>query len=146
MSKKIYSKKEVAPSHPGAILKSGFIEQHSVNIETVADLLGLTRGHLSRIINERAPITPDIAIRLEILTQVPAHQWLSLQAKYDAWILEHKKEFTSYKETLDSWRSNALRLVPSARRDDKKSKDLVSKASTLAKKITRKPKDSAAYA
>lgn len=146
MSKKKYKKRETAPSHAGSILKSGFIEQHNLNIEVVADLLGLTRGHLSRIINEHAPVTPDIAIRLEILTQVPANQWLTIQAKYDSWVLEHKKEFISYKQTLDSWLSNSLPMLPSVRRDDKKSQELVSKAASLAKQISRKPKNNTAYA
>ncbi len=138
MRQKLYRKKETAPSHAGSILKSGFIEQHNLNIEVVADLLGLTRGHLSRIINAHAPVTPDIAIRLEILTQVPANQWLAIQAKYDSWVLEHKKEFITYKQTLDKWVANSLPMLPSIRREDKKSRELVSKAASLAKQISRK--------
>lgn len=135
--KKIYKNKEVAPSHAGAILKSGFIEQYDLKISMVASLLGLTRGHLSRIINGRAPVTPDIAIRLEILTQMPASQWLSIQAKYDSWILENKQEFTAYKKTLNSWLSASLPMLPNIRRDDKKCNDLVEKAALLAKEIGR---------
>ena len=59
MAKKIYRKKDCAPSHPGNILKSGFIEEYGLRIETVASLLGITRGHLSLIINGRNPVTPD---------------------------------------------------------------------------------------
>ncbi len=142
MSKKIYKNKEIAPSHAGEILKSGFIEQYDLNIEMVANLLGLTRGHLSRILNARAPVTPDIAIKLEILTQVPASQWLSMQAKYDSWVLEHRQEFSAYKKTLNSWLDSYLPMLPSVRRENKKSNDLVNKASQLAKAINRNPKNS----
>lgn len=143
---KIYKKPEVAPSHAGSILKSGFIEQYELNIQTVADLLGLTRGHLSRIINGHSPVTPDIAIKLEVLTQVPASQWLSMQAKYDSWVLEHKKEFIAYKQTLNSWVATSLPMLPNARRDDKNSKELIVKAASLAKEINRNPKDNSAFA
>ena len=146
MSTKVYKKKEIAPSHAGSILKSGFIEQHNLNIEMVADLLGLTRGHLSRIINGHSPVTPDIAIRLDILTQVPASQWLAMQAKYDSWVLEHKKEFVSYKQTLNNWLSNSLPMLPNIRRSDKKSKELVSKAALLAREIGRTSKSITAFA
>ena len=141
MKNKIYKKPEIAPCHPGSILKSGFIEQYNLNIETVADLLGLTRGHFSRIINARSPVTPDIAIRLEILTKVPASQWLAMQSKYDSWILEHKIEFVNYKKTLNNWLSNSLSMSPSVRRLDKKSLELVCEAALLAKEIGRSIKN-----
>ena len=108
MSQKNYKKVERKPSHAGRILKSGFIDEHSLNIETVAELLGITRVHLSRIINGHNPVTSDIAIRLEILTETPASQWLSLQAKYDAYMLEQKQSFKKYRKTFSKWASGSL--------------------------------------
>ena len=63
MNDKNYKKVERAPSHAGRILKSGFIDEYGLRIDTVARLLGITRGHLSRIINEHTPVTPDVAIK-----------------------------------------------------------------------------------
>lgn len=138
MTKKVYRKKDCAPSHPGRILKSGFIEEYGLRIETVASLLGITRGHLSRIINGRNPVTPDIAVRLEILTETPASQWLAIQSKYDTYMLEQNNEFKAYKKILNSWICNSLPMPPKQRREDEKTIALVSKASEIAKLLNKK--------
>lgn len=138
MNRKVYRKKDHIPSHAGRILKSGFIEQHGLRMETVASLLGLTRGHLSRIINGHTPVTPDIALKLEILTQTPASQWLAIQSKYDMYIMEQDKEFKKYKQTLSNWVSNSLPMLPAQRRTDKQTEELISKIARLAKHIGKK--------
>ncbi len=140
MSNKTYKKVERTPSHAGRILKSGFIDQYGLRIETVARLLGVTRGHLSRIINGHTPVTPDFALKLEILTKTPAHQWLAIQAKYDAYVMEKEQEFQKYKQTLDSWVSNSLPLTPDQRRTDKRTLEIVKKAANLAKQLRKKAK------
>lgn len=140
MSKKTYIKPERTPSHAGRILKSGFIDQYELRIETVAELLGIARGHLSRIINARSPVTPDIAIKLAILTKTPASQWLAIQSKYDTYMMEQKKEFIKYKETLDNWVTNSLPMQPEKRRSDKKTQKLVMKAADIAKQLGKKKK------
>ncbi len=138
--KKIYRKKECIPSHAGEILKSGFIDQYDVSILTVSDLLGITREHLSRIINGHTPVTPDIAAKLEILTKTPASQWLSIQAQYDTYIMEQNVDFKKYKQTLEKWVADSLPLLPGKRRTDKKTLELVARASELAKHFGRKKK------
>ncbi len=140
MSKKVYKKPERTPSHAGRILKSGFIDQYDLRIETVAELLGIARGHLSRIINAHSPVTPDIAIKLEVLTKTPASHWLAIQSKYDIYMMEQEKEFIKYKEILDSWVNNSLPMQPEERRSDKKSQRLVIKASNIAKQLGKKKK------
>lgn len=140
MSKKHYPKPSVAPSHPGGILKTGFIEQHGLRVETVAGLLGIARGHLSRVINAHAPVTPDIAMRLEALTQTPASQWLALQSKYDAYLMDQDAKFKEYKRVLTRWAASALPLQPAQRRENKATQDLVCHASELAKKIGKPEK------
>ncbi|VAW62312.1 hypothetical protein MNBD_GAMMA10-405 [hydrothermal vent metagenome] len=138
MSKKIYTKPERVPSHAGRVLKSGFIDQYELRIETVAELLGITRGHLSRIINAHSPVTPDIALKLEILTKTPASQWLTIQSKYDAYMMEQETEFKKYKEALNNWVVNSLPMPPQERRSDKKTQKLVTKAAGIAKQLGKK--------
>ncbi len=138
MDRKVYRKTERMPSHAGKILKSGFIDEHGLRMETVASLLGITRGHLSRIINGHAPITPDIALKLEILTQTPASQWLAIQSKYDMYVMEQDKEFKKYKQTLNNWVSNSLPMLPAHRRTDKQTEELISEIARLAKHVGKK--------
>ena len=138
MTEKIYRKKNCAPSHPGQILKSGFIQEYGLRVETVANLLGISRGHLSRIINARNPVTPDIAVRLEILTETPASQWLAMESKYDTYMLEQNSEFKAYKEVLNTWICNSLPLQPKQRQVDPSTLSLVSKATEIAKRLNKK--------
>ncbi len=138
MTDKKYSKTSRVPSHPGQILKSGFIQEHGLHIETVANLIGITRGHLSRILNARNPVTPDIAVRLEILTETPASQWLAMQSKYDTYRLEQNHEFKAYKEVLNSWIRNSLPLQPKQRQVDPSTLSLIAKAKAIAKHLNNK--------
>ena len=138
MSKKHYRSIEREPSHAGEILKYGFVEEYGLHIETVAELLGIARGHLSRILNGHNTVTPEIAIRLEALTQTPASQWLAIQSAYDTYMLSQEKSFQKYKEALNTWRSNSLSMPPTERRNDSKTRKLVEAAATFAKQLSNK--------
>ena len=139
MNKKVYETIERKPSHAGEILRTGFIEQYDLTIETVAELLGITRQHLSRIINGHNPVTPDIAIRLEVLTHAPASQWLAIQSDYDTYMLSQGQSFKNYKKTLDNWSSKALHMSSKERQGDQKTMKLIEKAATFAKQLGKTP-------
>lgn len=76
------------PAHPGKVLKE-FIADFTVT--EIAQRLGITRVTLSRILNEKAPITPDMAIRLSQLLETSSQFWLNLQSQYDIWQLEQRQ-------------------------------------------------------
>lgn len=78
------------PAHPGKVLKE-FIADFTIT--EIAQRLGITRVMLSRIINEKAPITPDMAIRLSQLLETSSAFWLNLQSQYDLWQLEQQPRF-----------------------------------------------------
>ncbi len=136
MSEKVYRKVEREPSHAGRILKSGFLDVYGLRIETVANLLGISRGHMSRIINGHNPITLDLAIRLSVLTQTSASQWLAIQAKYDAYKLEQEQTFKQYQETITEWATIALALPPDERNHDQTIQQLTADATFLAKQFS----------
>lgn len=76
------------PAHPGKILKE-YIEGHSIT--EIAQKLGVTRITLSRIINGKAAITPEMALRLsQLLTNTSPNFWLNMQNNYDVWQLEQR--------------------------------------------------------
>src|SRR5256886_17163764 len=52
-----------SPAHPGEILREMYMAPLGVTVTKVADALGVTRKHVSAIVNGRAPITPDMAAR-----------------------------------------------------------------------------------
>lgn len=74
------------PSHPGEILKELVIEPLELSLTDVAQHLNVSRKTLSRVVNAKSAITPEMAIRLELVFQKPgAEHWLRLQNAYDLW-------------------------------------------------------------
>lgn len=53
-----------SPAHPGDILKQMYMEPLGVTVTQTADALGVSRKHVSAIVNGHAPVTPDMAVRL----------------------------------------------------------------------------------
>ncbi len=84
------------PCHPGEMLREDFLKELNVTQKDAAIALGITRKTLSKIVNERGSITPEMAIRLEIVFHKPAAQWLRLQNAYDLNKLEDKKEIIAH--------------------------------------------------
>lgn len=69
--------------HPGEIIKHDCLDELGLNVTDAAKVLGVTRNTLSRIINGRAGISAEMAIRLEKAGWSNADMWLRLQAAYD---------------------------------------------------------------
>ncbi len=80
--------KKRPPTHPGGILKRHYIEPLSLTISEIAKDLGVSRKAVSKIVNEKGSITPDMALRLSKAFNTTAELWLNLQAKYNLWIAE----------------------------------------------------------
>jgi addiction module HigA family antidote len=84
--------KKRKPTHPGGILKRHYIESLSLTISEVAEDLGVSRKTISKIVNEKGSITPDMALRLSKAFNTTPELWLNLQTNYDLWIAERKSE------------------------------------------------------
>jgi len=69
--------------HPGEILKSELIEANRLTITEVADMLKVSRQALSNIVNERADVSPEMALRIATVFGGTPDIWLRLQLKYD---------------------------------------------------------------
>lgn len=72
-----------SPSHPGHIVKSDVVEALGLSISDFAAALSMSREAMSRVLNGRAAISPDLAIRLEMAGFSNAAFWLRLQTAYD---------------------------------------------------------------
>lgn len=71
------------PAHPGEILRDLCLEPLGVTITQAADTLRVTRKHVSSIVNGRAPISPEMAVRLAAVFATEPDLWINLQAQYD---------------------------------------------------------------
>ncbi len=81
------------PPHPGEIIKELCLDPLGVSITEAAEALGVSRKTLSSIINGKAGISPEMAVRLSIAFNTSSESWLHQQAQYDLWQVEqHRKE------------------------------------------------------
>ena len=81
------------PAHPGEILKELIIESLNLTITDVAQHLDVSRKTLSKVLNARGSVTPEMALRLELVFNKPtADHWLRLQNAYDLWHTRQHQE------------------------------------------------------
>jgi addiction module HigA family antidote len=80
------------PTHPGGILRRQYIEPLSLTITELANMLGVSRKTLSKILNEHGSITPDMALRLSKAFKTTPELWLNLQQNYDLWQASHSSD------------------------------------------------------
>lgn len=73
------------PAHPGEVLLDLYLKPLGVSITAAADALGVTRKHVSEIVNGRASVSADMAIRLAGALGTEAEIWVNMQAQYDLW-------------------------------------------------------------
>lgn len=76
------------PPHPGEILRELCLEPLGLTVTEAARGLGVSRKTLSAILNGRAGISPEMAIRLSIAFDTTAESWLNQQVIYDLWQAE----------------------------------------------------------
>lgn len=79
------------PSHPGGVLYRMYMEPLGLTITALAEALGISRKALSAIVNERAAISPDVALRLSRALTTSPELWLGMQQAYTLWETAHTK-------------------------------------------------------
>ncbi len=86
------------PPHPGLTLRDDVLPALGLNVTQAAQQLGVSRTVLSRVVNGRAAISPDMALRLQAWLGVDrggdARLWLALQAEYSLWQAEQRLKVT----------------------------------------------------
>ncbi len=81
------------PPHPGKVLRQLCLDPLGLTVTQTAEALGVTRKTLSAILNERAGISPEMAVRLSIAFGTSSESWLNQQVQYDLWQAEqHRRE------------------------------------------------------
>jgi len=78
------------PAHPGEILRELYLVPLGVTITQAATALGVSRKHVSAIVNGRTPVTPDMALRLAAVFATDPELWVNMQAQYDLWAVSKK--------------------------------------------------------
>ena len=71
------------PAHPGIVLRDAVFAPLALSVSDAAERLKMSRPALSRVLNGRAAISPDLALRLEAAGVSEARFWLNMQTNYD---------------------------------------------------------------
>jgi addiction module HigA family antidote len=81
------------PAHPGEILKELIIQPLGLTVTQVAAHLDVSRKTLSKVMNGRGAVTPEMALRLEMAFEKPsADHWLRLQSAHDLSLVRQSKD------------------------------------------------------
>ena len=80
------------PPHPGEVLRQLCLEPLHLTVTDAARSLGVSRKALSSILNGRAGISPEMAVRLSMAFNTSAESWLNQQLQYDLWRAEKNRK------------------------------------------------------
>ncbi len=78
------------PAHPGEVLREYLPE--SLGVTEAARRLGVTRQALSALLNGRAGISAEMALRLEAALGTSAEMWVGMQAGHDLWRARQQRQ------------------------------------------------------
>lgn len=73
------------PPHPGEVLQDTVLAEGRISVSELAAKLGVSRVALSRVVNAKAAVSADMALRLAAALGTSAESWLQMQAVYDLW-------------------------------------------------------------
>ncbi len=76
------------PAHPGEVLRDYLGE---MSVAEAAERLGITRAHLSRILNGRAGISASMSLRLSAALGTSPEFWIKMQMQHDLWLAQKAK-------------------------------------------------------
>ena len=79
------------PPHPGEVIRELCLGPLDLTVTEAASALGISRKTLSAILNGRAGISPEMAVRLSMAFRTSAESWLNQQLQYDLWHAEKNR-------------------------------------------------------
>ncbi len=80
---------KMQPAHPGALIQEAYIEELGLTAAQIAEALEVSASTISRILQGKMAISPDMAIRLERVFKKRAGVWLAMQMNFDLWQAEN---------------------------------------------------------
>lgn len=80
------------PPHPGEVIRDLCLEPLGLSVTDAAEGLGISRKTLSAILNGRAGISPEMALRLSIAFDTSPESWLNQQTQFDLWAVQKNKK------------------------------------------------------
>ncbi|MBS9402425.1 HigA family addiction module antidote protein [Halomonas sp. TRM85114] len=88
------------PPHPGEVIRELCLEPLGLSVTAAAEALGVSRKTLSAVLNGKAGISPEMAIRLSIAFDTSAESWLTQQSQYELWHAEQRRQDLKVKKLV----------------------------------------------
>ena len=80
------------PPHPGEVLRELCLKPLGLSVTDAARSLDVSRKTLSSILNGRAGISPEMAVRLSLAFDTTAESWMNQQIQHDLWHVERRRK------------------------------------------------------
>ena len=78
------------PCHPGEFIREEVLAPLNLNITRAAEILGVRRATLSDLVNEKAALSPEMALRVEKAFDLSMDMMLRMQAWHDATVMRER--------------------------------------------------------
>lgn len=94
------AKREIAPTHPGEMLREDFMPDYKLSTSSLAAALGVSRQTINELLRERRAVSPVMALRLSRLFGNSPEFWLNAQHARDLWDSEqlYQKELKNIQQ------------------------------------------------
>jgi antitoxin HigA-1 len=79
------------PCHPGEFIRTEILEELDLSVTKAAEVLGVRRATLSDLVNEKAALSPEMALRIEKAFGVSMDTLLRMQAWYDTYAMRKRE-------------------------------------------------------
>jgi addiction module HigA family antidote len=79
------------PPHPGQVVKRMLLEGADLSVTEAAKSLGVGRVTLSKLLNKKSGISPEMAVRLSLAFNTSSEMWINMQSMYDLSLAEKKR-------------------------------------------------------
>jgi addiction module HigA family antidote len=73
------------PTHPGTVFLEDVMKPLNLTVTEAARMLGVSRKALSEFVNEKASLSPEMAIRISKATNTSVESWMNMQQKLTLW-------------------------------------------------------------
>ena len=90
------------PPHPGDFIRTEILEELNLSITRGAEILGVRRATLSDLINEKAALSPEMALRIEKAFGVSMDTLLRMQAWYDSYTMRQREGEINVKRYVEN--------------------------------------------